>query len=91
MNRVRTIDLRGDTLTAEAGCILADLQQTALAAGRLFPLSLAAEGSCTIGGNLSTNAGGTAVLRYWPPERIGPIRFAFPGQRPGTLEGGEKG
>jgi FAD/FMN-containing dehydrogenase len=64
MNRVRSIDLHGDTLTAEAGCILADLQQTALAAGRLFPLSLAAEGSCTIGGNLSTNAGGTQVLRY---------------------------
>jgi FAD/FMN-containing dehydrogenase len=51
-------------MTVEAGCILYDVQQAALEAGMLFPLSLAAEGSCTIGGNLSTNAGGTAVLRY---------------------------
>jgi FAD/FMN-containing dehydrogenase len=64
MNRVRGIDARNDTMTVEAGCILASLQQTAAAADRLFPLSLAAEGSCEIGGNLSTNAGGTAVLRY---------------------------
>lgn len=64
MNRVRAIDTQNDTMTVEAGCILADLQQAAADAGRLFPLSLAAEGSCQIGGNLSTNAGGTQVLRY---------------------------
>ena len=64
LNRIRDIDLKNDTITAEAGCILADIQRTADEAGRLFPLSLAAEGSCQIGGNLSTNAGGTQVLRY---------------------------
>ena len=64
MNRIREIDARNNTITAEAGCVLANLQQAAERAGRLFPLSLAAEGSCQIGGNLSTNAGGTAVLRY---------------------------
>ncbi len=64
LNRVRRIDPLNNTVTVEAGVILQILQQTAEAAGRLFPLSLAAEGSCTIGGNLSTNAGGTAVLRY---------------------------
>ena len=64
MNRVRAIDLDNDTLTVEAGCVLAQIQRAADEADRLFPLSLAAEGSCQIGGNLSTNAGGTAVLRY---------------------------
>lgn len=64
MNRVRAIDARNNTMTADAGCVLANLQKAAKEAGRLFPLSLAAEGSCEIGGNLSTNAGGTAVLRY---------------------------
>ncbi len=64
MNRVRAIDTRNNTMTVDAGCVLANLQKTAEEAGRLFPLSLAAEGSCEIGGNLSTNAGGTAVLRY---------------------------
>ncbi len=64
MNRVREVDARNNTMTAEAGCVLAKLQGAAEEAGRLFPLSLAAEGSCEIGGNLSTNAGGTAVLRY---------------------------
>src|SRR6266852_6353332 len=64
MNRVHAIDTRNNTMTVEAGCVLANLQNTAEEAGRLFPLSLAAEGSCAIGGNLSTNAGGTAVLRY---------------------------
>ncbi|MGC2520518.1 MAG: FAD-binding oxidoreductase [Burkholderiales bacterium] len=64
MNRIRAIDARNNTMTVEAGCVLAGLQQAAAAADRLFPLSLAAEGSCEIGGNLSTNAGGTAVLRY---------------------------
>ena len=64
MNRIRAVDTQNDTMTVEAGCILADLQQAAADVGRLFPLSLAAEGSCRIGGNLSTNAGGTQVLRY---------------------------
>ncbi|WP_312516361.1 FAD-binding oxidoreductase [Massilia sp.] len=64
LNRIRSIDAANRTMTAEAGCILADIQAAASEAGMLFPLSLAAEGSCTIGGNLSTNAGGTAVLRY---------------------------
>ena len=64
MNRIRDLDPLNYTMTAEAGCILANLQQAAADADRLFPLSLGAEGSCTIGGNLSTNAGGVAVLRY---------------------------
>ena len=64
MNRIRELDRANLTLTAEAGCVLQAVQQSADNAGLLFPLSLAAEGSCTIGGNLSTNAGGTQVLRY---------------------------
>ncbi len=64
MNRVRAIDEANLTLTVEAGCILQAVQQAAAQAGLLFPLSLAAEGSCTIGGNLATNAGGTQVVRY---------------------------
>lgn len=64
MNRVRALDADNYTLTAEAGCVLADVQDAAAEAGLLFPLSLAPEGSCQIGGNLSTNAGGTAVLHY---------------------------
>jgi FAD/FMN-containing dehydrogenase len=64
MKRVRSIDLANASLTAEAGCVLAEIQTTAAGAGMLFPLSLAAEGSCTLGGNLATNAGGTQVLRY---------------------------
>jgi len=64
MNRIREVDARNNTMTAEAGCVLANLQKAAEEAQRLFPLSLAAEGSSQIGGNLSTNAGGTAVLRY---------------------------
>src|SRR5882672_362930 len=64
MNRVRAIDAANYTITAEAGCILAQVQQAASEADRLLPLSLAAEGSCQIGGNLSTNAGGITVLRY---------------------------
>jgi FAD/FMN-containing dehydrogenase len=64
MKRVRAIDPDNATLTAEAGVPLAAVQQAAAEKGLLFPLSLAAEGSCTIGGNLSTNAGGTAVLRF---------------------------
>ena len=64
LNRIRALDALNDTLTAEAGCVLAEVQRAAAQAGRLFPLSLAAEGSCQIGGNLSTNAGGVNVLRY---------------------------
>ena len=64
MGAVRSIDAANMTITVEAGCILQNLQDAADKAGFLFPLSLAAEGSCTIGGNLGTNAGGTQVLRY---------------------------
>jgi len=64
MDRIRAIDAENDTLTVEAGCTLAAVQEAAAAAGRLFPLALASEGSCMIGGNLSTNAGGVQVLRY---------------------------
>jgi FAD/FMN-containing dehydrogenase len=64
MNAVRAIDPDNLTMTMEAGCILHNLQDAAEKAGFLFPLSLAAEGSCTIGGNLGTNAGGTQVVRY---------------------------
>jgi FAD/FMN-containing dehydrogenase len=64
MNRVRALDAINYTITVEAGAILAEVQRAAEAANRLFPLSLGAEGSCQIGGNLSTNAGGIAVLRY---------------------------
>lgn len=64
MNRVRGLDAANLTLTVEAGCVLQTVQETAAAQGFLFPLSLAAEGSCTLGGNLATNAGGTQVLRY---------------------------
>jgi len=64
MNKVRHVDALANTLTVEAGVILTDVQRAADNTNRLFPLSLAAEGSCTIGGNLSTNAGGVNVLRY---------------------------
>lgn len=64
MRRIRAVDARDDTLTAEAGCVLADVQRAAAKTDRLFPLSLAAEGSCMLGGNLATNAGGINVLRY---------------------------
>ncbi len=64
LNRVRAIDAANLTMTVEAGCVLQAVQDAAGTAGLLFPLSLAAEGSCTIGGNLATNAGGTQVLRY---------------------------
>jgi FAD/FMN-containing dehydrogenase len=64
MNRVRGLDADNLTLTVEAGAVLQAVQQTAQDAGFWFPLSLAAEGSCTIGGNLATNAGGTQVLRF---------------------------
>jgi FAD/FMN-containing dehydrogenase len=64
MNHVRALDAANLTLTADAGCVLQVAQQAARDAGLLLPLSLAAEGSCTLGGNLATNAGGTQVLRW---------------------------
>src|SRR5260221_4117011 len=64
MHRIRAVDPLNYTMTVEAGIILADVQKAAEEADRLFPLSLGAEGSCRIGGNLSTNSGGVAVLRY---------------------------
>jgi FAD/FMN-containing dehydrogenase len=64
LNRVRYIDPVGNTITVEAGVTLQQVQEAARDAGRLFPLSLAAQGTCTIGGNLATNAGGVQVLRY---------------------------
>ena len=64
LNRIRGIDPANLTMTVEAGCILQNIQEAAAAHGFLYPLSLAAEGSCTIGGNLATNAGGTQVLRF---------------------------
>jgi len=64
LDRIREVDAASNTMTCEAGVILERAQEAAAAAGRLFPLSLGAEGSCTIGGNLSTNAGGTGALAY---------------------------
>ncbi|MCF4130010.1 FAD-binding oxidoreductase [Methylobacterium sp. SyP6R] len=64
MNRVRAVDPVGNTITVDAGIVLANVHGAASAADRFFPLSLGAEGSCTIGGNLAANAGGVAVLRY---------------------------
>ena len=64
MNRIRGVDALNYSLVAEAGCILADVQRAADEAERFFPLSLGSEGTCQIGGNLSTNAGGLSVLRY---------------------------
>jgi FAD/FMN-containing dehydrogenase len=64
MKAVRRVDTHNMTITVEAGCVLQNLQQTTEQAGFLFPLSLGSEGSCTIGGNLATNAGGTQVVRY---------------------------
>ena len=64
MNRIHGIDIANQTITVEAGCILQTIQENAADQGFLFPLSLGAEGSCMIGGNLATNAGGTNVLRY---------------------------
>jgi FAD/FMN-containing dehydrogenase len=64
LNRIRDVDPVGNVIVADGGCVLADIQAAAEKVGRLFPLSLGSEGSCQIGGNLSTNAGGTAVLAY---------------------------
>ncbi|MGB4062335.1 MAG: FAD-binding oxidoreductase [Azonexus sp.] len=64
LNRILTVDRKNSTISVEAGCTLAAVQEAASAADRLFPLALASEGTCQIGGNLSTNAGGVQVLRY---------------------------
>ncbi len=64
MNRIRQLDAANLTVTVEAGCVLQTLQEACAAAGFLYPLSMASEGSCTVGGNLGTNAGGTQVVRY---------------------------
>jgi FAD/FMN-containing dehydrogenase len=64
MTRIREVDPRGEHIVVEAGCVLETVQQKAAEIGRLFPLALGAQGSCRIGGNLATNAGGVAVLRY---------------------------
>ncbi len=64
LRRIRSVDPAGDSLTAEAGCVLAELQAAAAAVNRLLPMSIGSEGSATLGGLVSTNAGGTAVLRY---------------------------
>ena len=64
LNRILAVDTSNNTITVEAGCTLAAVQEAARAADRLFPLALASEGTCQIGGNLSTNAGGVQVLRY---------------------------
>ena len=64
LDRIREVDPLNDTITVEAGCVLERVQQAAAEVNRLFPLSLGAQGSCQIGGNLATNAGGVNVLRY---------------------------
>lgn len=64
LNRIVNVDADGNSMTVEAGCTLAAVQEAADAAGRLFPLSMGSEGTCQIGGNLATNAGGVAVLAY---------------------------
>ena len=64
MRRIRDIDAANNSMTVDAGCVLAQVQDAAAAAGRFYPVSLGAEGSCQIGGNIATNAGGTGVLRY---------------------------
>jgi FAD/FMN-containing dehydrogenase len=64
MNHIRALEPLNDSVTAEAGCVLEALQDAAASANRLLPMSLGSEGSCTLGGIISTNAGGTAVLRY---------------------------
>jgi FAD/FMN-containing dehydrogenase len=64
MRSIRGVDATNNSITVEAGCVLADVQRAAVEAGRFYPVSLGAEGSCQIGGNIATNAGGTGVLRY---------------------------
>jgi FAD/FMN-containing dehydrogenase len=81
MNRIRSLDLLNDTATVEAGCVLAAVQAAATDAGRLFPLSLAAEGSCQIGGNLSTNAGGVNVRYGTAREQVLGMEVVLPDGR----------
>ena len=82
MNNICHVDALNYTITAEAGCILTAIQDAAEEADRLFPLSLGAEGSCQIGGNLSTNAGGTGVLRYGTTrELVLGLEFVLPDGR----------
>ena len=64
MNQILEFDIHNQTLTAQSGCVLSNIQKTAEDHGLLFPLSMGAEGTCQIGGNLSTNAGGVNVLKY---------------------------
>ena len=64
MRGIREVDATNNSMTVEAGCVLAEVQRAAIDAGRFYPVSLGAEGSCQIGGNIATNAGGTGVLRY---------------------------
>ena len=64
MHRIRSVDVANNSMTVDAGCILATVQKTAADHGRFYPISLGAEGSCQIGGTIATNAGGTGVLRY---------------------------
>src|SRR5205823_955557 len=64
MRRIRSLDPVNNTMVVDAGCVLATIHEAAASAGRLYPVSLGAEGSCQIGGNIGTNAGGTGVLRY---------------------------
>jgi FAD/FMN-containing dehydrogenase len=64
LNRIRSVDPSNNTMTVEAGCVLQTLQETAESVNRLYPLSVGSEGSCQIGGNIATNAGGVQVLRY---------------------------
>jgi FAD/FMN-containing dehydrogenase len=86
LNRIRSIDTDNYCLTAEAGCILAQVQQAAEAAGCFFPLSIGSQGTCQIGGNLSTNAGGVNVLRYgMMRELVLGLEVVLPGGR--VLEG----
>src|SRR6185295_6732711 len=61
MRRIRSVDVANNSMTVDAGCVLASIQQAAAEHGRLYPVSLGAEGSCQIGGNIATNAGGTGV------------------------------
>jgi FAD/FMN-containing dehydrogenase len=70
LNRIRAASALANSITVEAGCILQTIQEKAAELDRLFPLSLGAEGSCQIGGNIATNAGGTAVLRYGPTREL---------------------
>ena len=64
LNHIRSVDPANNTMTVEAGCVLQTLQETAESVNRLYPLSVGSEGSCQIGGNIATNAGGVQVLRY---------------------------